>query len=150
MKEIPFKELNDSESQLLTEARDAQSLAYAPYSNFKVGVSILMKNGVILQGANQENAAYPMCLCGEQVALSHAKMSFPEEIITTICISTSIINDQKNPPSPCGACRQVISEYEYRQKKNIRIICEGADKVYSFESVDEILPYSFTSDHLDA
>lgn len=149
MKEIPFKELNNIELTLIEKAREAQNLAYAPYSNFKVGVSILLQNGSILKGANQENAAYPMCLCGEQVGLAHAKMSFPNEIIDTLCISTSIINDEKNPPSPCGSCRQVISEYEFRQSKPIRIICEGTDKIYSFDSVDEILPHSFTGSHLD-
>lgn len=140
--------LNAEEDALLKASRSAQNLSYAPYSKFTVGVSVQMQNGTILQGANQENAAYPMCLCGEQVALAHAKMSYPTEIIQAICISTPKAFDSIFPPSPCGACRQVISEYQNRQEQAIEIILDGGTVIYKFSSIADLLPYQFSSKNL--
>ena len=133
---------------LMNHAIKARNKAYAPYSRFNVGAAILLDNDEIISGSNQENAAYPMCMCGEQVALCHAKMSYPTEKIEAMAITTSNEKNQEVSPSPCGSCRQIIKEYEYRQQSPIKIYLIGPPFIHSVDGVDELLPHSFTGEDL--
>ena len=142
-------ELPEITQQLLTAAREACDLAHAPYSQFRVGAAVLLQNGTILKGANQENAAYPMCTCAEQVALYHSAMQFPGEKIDALAIHVNVKNSVSHPPSPCGACRQVILEYEQKLHQDINIYISSLTKeVYHFESIKALLPFYFSGDDL--
>jgi cytidine deaminase len=139
-------QLLSSELDLVDEAKKALLLAYAPYSKFKVGVAVRLVNGAIYLGANIENASYPLCLCGERVALAHAHAAAPGIAVKAIAIiSQSQKKKSKIPVSPCGACRQVISEWEGKQKKPIQIILsnQAGSLIQTFHSIQELLPLSF-------
>ena len=145
-----FEELPPTAQQLVDAARKACDLAHAPYSQFRVGASVLLWNDTILQGANQENAAYPMCTCAEQVALYHSAMQFPDVKVNALAIHVNVNNAISHPPSPCGACRQVILEYEQKHQQDIQIyISSLAQEVYHFESIKSLLPFYFSGDDLD-
>jgi len=108
--------LRESDRVLIKKAEKALCSAYAPYSEFKVGASVLLNNGKLISGSNQENAAYPSGLCAERVALFHAKSKYPDSVIDAIAITANSDNfDINHPVTPCGACRQVIAEVESRQ-----------------------------------
>lgn len=129
----------------MKSAHKATQKAYAPYSNFKVGAAVLLKNGKTFKGSNFENASYPLCLCAERVVLAAVHACQPGEIITTIAItakSESKILD--HPISPCGACRQVLTEVEQKQKHPMKIILQGeTGPVYVLKSAAELLPLGF-------
>lgn len=143
-------DLPDNEQDLLAKAKKAIKAAYAPYSGFHVGAAILLANGKIVTGNNQENAAYPSGLCAERVALFYAHAQYPGVPVQTIAISvksgTQVITE---PVSPCGACRQVIAEYESLHAQPIRILMSGeTGKVYASESIENLLPLVFNKKHL--
>ncbi|MBK6564086.1 MAG: cytidine deaminase [Saprospiraceae bacterium] len=124
--------------------------AYAPYSQFKVGAAVRLKDGSTYAGCNQENASYPLCMCGERVALYNAAVYSPNVAPETLAI---VIKNEKKaittPVSPCGACRQVIAEFEQRFKNPIRILLTSDSKtIYELNSVQDILPLSFDSSFL--
>jgi cytidine deaminase len=136
--------------ELLKKARKAVKAAYAPYSGFNVGAAVLLTNGKVVTGNNQENAAYPSGLCAERVALFYANANYPNIGAQTIAVSVKsnhqIINE---PVSPCGSCRQVIAEYENLYAKPIRIIMSGeTGRVYVSESIENLLPFMFNKKHL--
>lgn len=143
-------DLTPSDRQLLKEARLSAVQAYAPYSRFQVGAAVLLENGILVKGNNQENASYPLGLCAERVALFAAGSNYPEAKIKAIAITAqssqfSILQ----PITPCGACRQAISEYEHRYQHPIRIIMAGeSGKILVTDSVSNLLPYQFTGDDL--
>jgi cytidine deaminase len=141
------EELNPSDKSLLVAAEKAREKAYAPYSGFFVGAAVLLENGEVLTGNNQENAAYPSGLCAERVAIFHASAQFPGVKPVAVAISarsSKQILDQ--PVTPCGACRQSVSEYEIKFQSPIRIIMAGEKgPVYISKSVSDLLPLSFTS-----
>ena len=134
----------------LNEARAALEDAYAPYSNFFVGAAAIMENGALVKGANQENAAYPMCLCAERVALGSASMLHPDVPINILAIAVKNPNKEIDAPAaPCGSCRQAICEMEYRQKSPIKILLPGREgTVLEFPSGISMLPLSFSGDFL--
>jgi cytidine deaminase len=140
-----ISELSNSEQSLLNSAKVIAHSAYAPYSNFKVGAAILLKNGEVVVGNNQENIAYPSGLCAERVAIFHAGATHPNEPISTIAIyAESEKMPVDTPISPCGACRQVIMEYRQKQTTPIRVILmPQKGKVWVFECVSDLLPYAF-------
>ena len=145
-----IKELKDEDRNLLNEAMDATKSAYAPYSNFKVGAAALLENGVIVKGSNQENAAYPSGLCAERVALFSAGAQFPGIKIRSLAVA-AFKNPETDPrpASPCGACRQVMAEYEQLHKQNIRFIMfSTGKKIIVSENVKSFLPFLFSSDNL--
>ena len=119
--------------------------AYAPYSNFLVGAAVLTEGGHIVGGANQENASYPLCMCGERVALYHCAMAHPSEKVVAVAISVkSQSTEVLSPVMPCGACRQVIQEYENRFGSPIKIIIVTDDgKVWIIDTIKDILPLGF-------
>ncbi|MEI6312828.1 MAG: cytidine deaminase [Bacteroidota bacterium] len=140
-----FEELDNLDKALLIEARKACDLSHSPYSHFKVGCAIRLQNEKVVFGANQENAAYPVCLCAEGVALANASMQYPTIAIHTMAITVKTQSKSANNPiAPCGVCRQSISEYENRFQAPIRIILQGeTGEVYILPSIKEILPLSF-------
>ncbi len=143
-------ELNADDQALLEKAKEAGKNAYAPYSAFYVGAALKLENGVVVTGNNQENVAYPSGLCAERVAIFSAGANYPNVAVNTIAITCSSAKFKVNRPlSPCGACRQVIAEYEKKAGKNIRIILAGeSGAVYVVNSIRELLPLSFEADEL--
>ena len=139
-------ELNAEEKNLLSVAKKATKSAYAPYSNFFVGAAILLDDGTIVTGNNQENVAFPSGLCAERVALFTAGAQYPHKRIKTIAVTATTKKFILNKPiSPCGDCRQVMAESEDRNQKNIRIILAGeTGKVYIVDSVKDLLPLMFS------
>ncbi|MEL7021021.1 MAG: cytidine deaminase, partial [Bacteroidota bacterium] len=123
---------------------------HAPYSNFYVGAAVLLQNGQILNGANQENAAYPMCLCAERVALASAHAQHPDSPVVAIAITVKnpaqVINQ---PAAPCGACRQVICETEQRYQQSMQIVLRGeTGEIFVFEGGKDLLPIGFDQSYL--
>ncbi len=139
-------ELSDKTNALLDAALDACSLSYAPYSKFYVGAAILLENGTILKGANQENGSYPLCNCAEQVVLNFANMSNPGSCIKAMAVTVqSEFLSNENPVPPCGACRQIISEQEHRQGEPMKLYLMGkAGLIYIFDGIGPLLPLSFS------
>ena len=143
-------ELSQQQVQLLELSVKAQETAHAPYSNFHVGAAILLASGEIILGSNQENAAYPSGLCAERVAIFSCGANYPNQIISAIAISASSTKfDLNDLLAPCGACRQSMLEYEFKQKSPIKILLKGADNhVVEFNSVKDLLPIPFNCDAL--
>lgn len=134
-------ELRDEQMvKMISSAIDAAALAYAPYSNFKVGVSLLLSNGEVVQGANQENASFPICICAESVTLGSAKTRFPDAKIEKMFIAVPGVFA---PVSPCGMCRQAILEYERRQSAPIEIYLIGQEDVMKVDGIKSLLPMAF-------
>ncbi len=144
------KELADSDIALLKEAQKSLLGAYAPYSKFKVGAAVLLSNGKVIHGSNQENAAYPSGLCAERVALFAAHAMYPKAKVEALAVVVKPSGSKAcGPASPCGSCRQVIAEYEHLGRKKIRILLKGTmKKVLLIEGVDVLLPLAFTKDSL--
>lgn len=130
--------------ELMLQAIMARENAYAPYSKFKVGAAVRLKNGQIFIGSNQENAAYPSGLCAERVAIYQASTQCPDEEIEMIAISGTAEDPTCYPVSPCGACRQSLSEYETKQKKLIPVYFMGAEgNIIRTASIKDLLPFLF-------
>ena len=145
-----FNELSEDEQKLLQEARKAAEGSYAPYSGFHVGASVLLENGEIIYGSNQENSAYPSGLCAERVALFYAKSKFPDVAVKAIAITAKSDHFVVNKPiTPCGSCRQVMAETESRQKNKIRVIMSGQKgSVIVTEGISSLLPLVFQEESL--
>lgn len=145
-----LEELSLSDQKLLKQAHQAVHASYSPYSNFKVGAAVLLENGKILGGSNQENASYPLCLCAERTAFSAAASLYPTTKIVAIAVTAkSEKNVIDKPISPCGACRQVICEVEQKFSSDIRIILQGeVGQVYEFNSGKDLMPFSFDAEYL--
>ncbi|MEI7508588.1 MAG: cytidine deaminase [Flavobacterium sp.] len=135
---------NDIQS-LLNQAIETRKNAYAPYSRFRVGAAILLDNGKVVLGSNQENAAYPSGLCAERVAIFQAGAIYPNAKIVKLAITAaSDTNPTLSPIPPCGACRQSIAEYEFKQDTPIEIYFMGeSGEVYKSNSINNLLPLSF-------
>ena len=138
-------ELNAEDASLLHAARKITAGAYAPYSNFHVGATARLANGEIVNGTNQENAAYPVGICAERVLMGTAAVLFPNMPIETMAVSYDSLNgDNSKPASPCGMCRQYLKEFEDRTNAPVRLILSGqSGKVYIIESASQLLPFSF-------
>jgi cytidine deaminase len=146
-----IKEINKIERQLFKIAFAKMKDAYAPYSKFHVGSAVLLKNGIIVGGSNQENASYGLSMCAERTALFNAGSNFPETAVEKLVVVTK--NYKKGLSSkkhgncilaPCGACRQVILEYENRFENDIEILLmDSKGKVYKFDTVKQMLPFAF-------
>ena len=142
--------LSDLDQKLLQAAVNALDGSWSPYSNFKVGAAVRMNNGAIILGSNQENAAYPMCLCAERTALAAAASQFSNQKIESIAITVK--NPKQiiqNPAMPCGACRQVICENEDKHQQPIRVILRGeVGEIFIFKTGRDILPFAFSGKYL--
>jgi len=143
-------ELNKQDQELLQKAWEACDSAYAPYSKFNVGAAVLLENGKIVSGNNQENAAYPSGLCAERVAMYYASAHYPGVAMKTIAVAVkSDVVQLSEPASPCGSCRQVMAEYENLHHTKLRVILgTPSSKIQILEGVDNLLPLSFYAEGL--
>jgi cytidine deaminase len=140
-----IQELPAIEQDLMLKAIEVRKNAYAPYSKFRVGAAILLDNGEIVVGSNQENAAYPSGLCAERVAIFYAGAIYPEATILKMAITAASDNNKTTTPvPPCGACRQSIAEYEIRQETPIEIWFMGeTGSIHQSASLKNLLPFMF-------
>jgi cytidine deaminase len=140
-----IQDLPNDIQDLMTQAVEVRKNAYAPYSKFRVGVALVLDNGKIVVGSNQENAAYPSGLCAERVAIFYAGAVYPEAKILKMAITAASDTNQTTAPiPPCGSCRQSIAEYEIRQETPIEIYFMGEiGAIYKSESLKNLLPFMF-------
>lgn len=144
-------ELSANDALLVNAAKAATRSAYAPYSHFHVGAAVALKNGEIITGNNQENAAYPSGLCAERCAVFYANAKYPEVPVCTIAIVASPKEGMftEFPITPCGACRQVLLETENRYGRPIRLVLYGTKVCYVIERVSLLLPFQFDGSSLE-
>lgn len=146
-----IEELKDSDRKLILAARESAEKAYAPYSKFKVGAAVELDSGLIIRGANVENAAFPSGICAERSALANSISNYPKDKPVAIAIvSMNTEGITEDFPSPCGNCRQVIAEEESRTGAKIRIILSGKNKTVIIDSVSDLLPLQFNKENLKA
>jgi|SRR5699024_1002791 len=140
-------ELPQAIQELFKRSVEARENAYVPYSHYSVGAAIRMASGKIVTGSNQENAAYPSGLCAERTAIFYAGANFPGEKIESIAITAkSSEKTIKTPTPPCGACRQAIAEYEFKQQQPIAIYFRGEiGQIFKVDSLLDILPLAFNN-----
>ena len=148
--EIPYEvfsidELKVEDQLLIQAAREATSRSYAPYSHFHVGAAVLLDNGVIITGTNQENVASPSGLCAERTTLFYANSQYPNQKVKALAIAARHAEKgiPHSPISPCGACRQVMLETENRYGSPFRIMLCGEKDVYVIKSAKDLLPFAF-------
>lgn len=143
-------ELDAQDASLMESAKQAANRAYAPYSKFSVGCAILLENNEIITGNNQENAAYPSGTCAERVAMFYASSQYPGVKVIKIAVTAfSASHPVLSPVSPCGSCRQVLSEYEKLYASDIEILLQGQEgRIYRLKSVGTLLPLAFGSESL--
>lgn len=146
------EELPATDQLLIEKAKAATSRAYAPYSKYHVGAALLLENGEIVEGSNQENAAYPSGLCAERTAIFYASASHPGTAVKKIAIAAWMDPGegrdpeegfQEDPVSPCGGCRQALLEYEHLYG-DIEVMLYGRGKTYILPSIKSLLPLAFT------
>lgn len=156
MKEITLKinyteydsieEMSREDQELVKSALEAQKGSYSPYSKFQVGSALRLADGTIVKGANQENAAYPSGLCAERTAMFWASANYPDVAFDTLAIAGADHGVLcESPASPCGACRQVMAEYQKKYGRPLKTIWVGAKRIRKFQNVDDILPFIFDS-----
>lgn len=140
-----LEDLPTNIQQIMEEAIKARETAYSPYSKFNVGAAILLDNGEVISGSNQENASYPSGLCAERTAIFYAGAKYPNAKMLKMALTASSQNNiTSNPIPPCGACRQSIAEYEIKQKLPIEIYFMGVEgKVIKSKSLANLLPLVF-------
>lgn len=136
--------LPPDDQHLIDQALAATAMAYAPYSQFKVGAAIRTEAGQIIVGSNQENGAFPIGQCAERVALYRLAHEHGRKPIDTIAIIVDNEN-QKTPASPCGSCRQILNEYRTFQSHPIRLLLSLASggEVYEINDIKDLLPFAF-------
>ncbi len=142
-------ELSAEDRAIVESAKQACLNAYAPYSEFYVGAAIRLANDIIIEGNNQENAAYPSGLCAERVAMFYANSKYPKIAVKALAV-VAMNNDGilNNPVAPCGSCRQVMLETEIRMEQEFYTLLIGANEIYKVNSSSALLPLSFTGDGL--
>lgn len=145
VKEYTYDELTASDRILTEKARQATYRSYAPYSKFSVGAAIALDNGEIVEGSNQENVAYPSGICAERTAAFYAHARYPEARFVQIAIAARGTDGEfsPSPTAPCGACRQVLLEYETLAGHDVPVLLCANDRVLRFPSVKSTLPLAF-------
>ena len=139
-------QLEQKDRELAEASIEATKGSYAPYSGFNVGAAVRLDSGIIIKGANQENAAYPSGTCAERTAMFYASAAYPENAIVAIAVTASQNGILcSNPVTPCGACRQVMAQYQTKGGRPMSILLVGERKIWKFEKVDDILPLIFDS-----
>ena len=139
-------QLDNRDRELAEAAIEATKGSYAPYSGFNVGAAVRLDTGETIKGSNQENAAYPSGICAERTAMFYASATYPENAIEAIAIAASqngILCD--TPATPCGACRQVMAQYQTKGGQPMEILLVGGKKIWKFGKVDDVLPLIFDS-----
>lgn len=145
-----IEELDSESKYLVHKAKEATAHSYAPYSKFHVGAALILEDGSIISGANQENASYPLCMCAERVALYTTASVHPGKRIAKIAVVAHKKNHKElTSATPCGACRQVMVEFEQRQNKPIEVIILSAgEKWVKCASAASLLPFGFDKESL--
>lgn len=155
VREYSYAELPEEDRRLVDAAKEATANALPTYSHFSVGAAILLEDGTIVTGANQENAAFPSSMCAERTAAYWASANHPGKAIRKIAIAANTFRlnrepgasfaqcFQRNPIAPCGACRQALLEYEHLYGP-MEVILYGADRTFVLPSVASLLPVTFT------
>lgn len=144
--EAQTAELSAEEQSLIAAAREAYTRSYAPYSKFHVGAAILLDNGEVVTGSNQENAAYPSGTCAERTAAYYAHAAHPDARFRAIAIAARGTDGEEvsDPVAPCGACRQALLEFEKLAEDDVKVILVGRDKNFILPSVRATLPLAFS------
>lgn len=138
-------ELNEQEQMTIRASIDAQRSSHSPYSKFRVGAAVLLANGQIVEGSNQENGAYPSGLCAERVAMFAAAAHYPQQPIAMLAISASHQGQAVDEPvTPCGGCRQVMLEYRLKHGRSFPVIMVGARRIVKLD-MESLLPFGFGS-----
>ena len=136
-----------AQDRLVAEAAiNATASSYAPYSGFNVGAAVMLEDGELITGSNQENAAYPSGLCAERTAMFYAGAHRPDKAMVKIAIAggqNGVLCS--NPATPCGACRQVMAQYQTKGGRPMEVILVGGERIWKFSKVDDILPLIFDS-----
>ncbi len=145
--ECTFEELCEQEQSLILAAIHATANSYAPFSHFKVGAALLLENGKIFTGCNQENAVLPAGICAERSAIFAAGAQYPDQPVRTIAIAARGTDGEltEEPVTPCGICRQVMIETETRFHQQLRILLYGRRCIYAINGIRQLMPLSFTS-----
>jgi cytidine deaminase len=144
-----IEELSSNDRELVNAARRAALNAYAPYSKFRVGAAVRLESGIIVQGANIENAAFPSGICAERSALAGSASNWPGDKPVTIAVAAYTEDGlTREPVPPCGNCRQVLAEEEFRNKQSIRIILSGEARIQVIEKGADLLPLQFNRNNL--
>ncbi len=141
-----FEELTPEQQTLVQRAKENTVRSYSPYSHFSVGAAVLLADGTIVNGANQENAAYPSGLCAERTAIFYANAQYPTTSVKAIaiaCAAEGVFTEM--PGAPCGGCRQVLVETEHRFGQDMQIILYGEKATYIFPSAKSLMPFTFTN-----
>ncbi len=159
MKNIEFKtiaksckeeELSPEYKMLIDKAKESVKLSYSPYSHFAVGAAVLLADGTVFCGANQENAAYPSGLCAERTAMFYANAQCPTTPVKALaCACFTDGHFTHKPGSPCGNCRQVLLETEQRFQHDMEILLYGENEILIFPSAKSLLPHCFVEDDLN-
>jgi cytidine deaminase len=140
------EEMLPADQALVAAALEAKEGSYSPYSQFQVGAALLLEDGTVVKGANQENIAYPAGLCAERTAMFAAGANYPHLAFESLAI---VASDHgvlcESPASPCGSCRQVMAEYQKKQGRPFSIILVGSKRIRKFSQVDDLLPFIFDS-----
>ena len=143
-------ELDPTQQQVVSLAKAATAHSYSPYSHFRVGASVLLDNGEMVTGSNQENCAYPSGLCAERTAVFYANSRYPDSGIKMICVAACNEDGSftRMPISPCGACRQVLTESEQRSGHKVQVLLYGTECCYLVSSTRDLLPLTFDESFL--
>ena len=142
-------ELPEDYLKVINAAKEASNRAYAPYSNFQVGAAILLDNGNIVSGSNQENSAYPSGTCAERTAMFYANSQYPDAKPLIIAVAAQTGGAfLENPITPCGSCRQVLIESEVRYQKDITVLLYSEKAVYRLNNTKALLPLAFDNTFL--
>ena len=144
-KACQLDELDDKDRELIEAARKATYTSYAPYSHFSVGAAVRLTNDVVVQGSNQENAAFGAGTCAERCTMFYANAQYADESITTIAIAARGTdgNFTQAPISPCGVCRQALIEAQQRSGDKLRVLMYGQHEIYVIDSISDMLPFQF-------
>lgn len=142
------EELDATEQLLIDKSIKATDRAYAVYSHFKVGAALLLANGEMVIGCNQENAAYPVTICAERSALFSAGAQYPDQSVIAIAIAARDENGNLlgEPITPCGSCRQALIETERRFGQKVKILLYGTKRIYVVDGIGLLMPLSFTDE----
>ena len=144
-----LEELNAEDRALVEAAKKMTECSYSPYSHFRVGAAAMLENGLVIKGANQENAAYPSGLCAERVTLFAANANYPDVKVKSLAIAChSDGHFTSKPGAPCGACRQVMLETEHRYEGDMRVLLYGEDYTLVFNSARDLMPLGFFAEDL--
>lgn len=142
-------DLSQDDRALLAAALLAANHSHSPYSQFKVGAALQLASGKILTAANQENMAYPAGQCAESICLFRVGVQYPTETILTLAVTTPSSSNPDELLTPCGVCRQVISEYRNRQQSPIRILMRGTTgPIYQMSDIHDLLPLMFSDQRM--